>query len=120
MKKTYNNEFDAFAFTFYKNFIYFLKEDINLLDSSSSYKLIKKLSLRNIEVSLTNKFENGLIIYYASKGNYSEITLQFSDDDTRKKIKNLLETKRKEARLWEKEQIINYFNNQSKIYKPNN
>jgi hypothetical protein len=120
MKKTYNNEFDAFAFTFYKNFIYFLKEDINLLDSSSSYKLIKKLSLRNIEVSLTNKFENGLIIYYASKGNYSEITLQFSDDDTRKKIKNLLETKRKEARLWEKEQIINYFSNQSKIYKPNN
>ena len=78
------------------------------------------MSLRNIEVSLTNKFQNRLIIYNASKGNYSEITLKFSDDNTRKKIKNLLETKRKEARLWEKEQIINYFNNQSKIYKPNN
>ena len=120
MKKSYNNEFDPLVFTFYKNYIYFIKEDINLLDDISSYKLTKKICLRSIEVSLTNEFENGLIIYFISNGNYSDIILQFSDDDTRKKIKSLLESKRKDARQWEKEQVINYFNNQALIYETNN
>jgi len=120
MKKSYNNEFDSLVFTFYKNYIYFIKEDINLLDDISSYKLIKKICLRSIEVSLTNEYENGLIIYFISNGNYSDIILQFSDDDTRKKIKSLLESKRKNARQWEKEQVINYFNNQALIYETNN
>ena len=101
-------------------FLLFIKIIFILLDDISSYKLTKKICLRSIEVSLTNEFENGLIIYFIYNGNYSDIILQFSDDDTRKKIKSLLESKRKDARQWEKEQVINYFNNQALIYETNN
>ena len=79
-----------------------------------------KFPLRLIEIYNDRKEPKCMNFNVTDKGKYIEINIMFDNEENKLKAKSVLETSRKSARDWEKQQIKKYFNEMIKMDNNNN
>ena len=116
-KKSNISKYTSYIIVVYLNYVFF-----GTLSPEDENKIVVKMKfpLRLIEIYNDRKEPKCMNFNVTDKGKYIEINIMFDNEENKLKAKSVLETSRKSARDWEKQQIKKYFNEMIKMDNNNN